>query len=104
MLWLVMYCAAPHACMHTSKLAPCPCACTQVCRFLLDECRAAGMHMHMGCSPSAIVREPDGSLTVRLQPASKGGGGGSGSGVDSNSTGEIRGNEQVVLADRKSVV
>lgn len=55
------------------------------------------MHMHMGCNPTAIVREPDGTLTVQLEPASAKGRG-AGSGVDSNSTGEIRGSEQVVVA------
>ncbi|KAF6251553.1 hypothetical protein COO60DRAFT_1471586 [Scenedesmus sp. NREL 46B-D3] len=82
----------------------------EVCEFFNEQCTAsAGIHMHMGCNPTEIVREADGTLTVKLAPMEKkdssdkraptadkpSGGGGSGGGSGCS---EIRGNQQVVLA------
>jgi pyruvate/2-oxoglutarate dehydrogenase complex dihydrolipoamide dehydrogenase (E3) component len=68
----------------------------QVCTFFMDQCTAsAGIYMHMNCNPAEIIRESDGTLTVKLAPAEKKGNDSSSS---SSGCSEIRGNAQVVLA------
>uniref|UniRef100_A0A383VZR7 Glutathione-disulfide reductase n=1 Tax=Tetradesmus obliquus TaxID=3088 RepID=A0A383VZR7_TETOB len=67
----------------------------EVCEFFMEQCTAsAGIHMHMNCNPTDIIREADGSLTVKLAPAEKK----DSSSSSSSGGGEIRGNAQVVLA------
>ena len=68
----------------------------------MEQCTAsAGIHMHMNCNPTDIIREADGTLTVKLAPAEKKDGSSSSSSSSSSGSsgcGEIRGNAQVVLA------
>jgi glutathione reductase (NADPH) len=70
----------------------------QVCEFFMEQCKAAsGIHMHMNTNPTQIIKEPDGSLTVKLEPANKDKQT-TGSSDSSSSSTEIRGNGTVVLA------
>jgi glutathione reductase (NADPH) len=71
--------------------------CLQVCRFFYEQCTASsGIHMHMSSNPTEIIKEADGKLTVKVEPASKDKSGDSSS--SSSSSTEIRGNDTVVLA------
>eukprot|EP00882_Tetradesmus_deserticola_P000964 GHRQ01001045.1.p1 GENE.GHRQ01001045.1~~GHRQ01001045.1.p1 ORF type:complete len:615 (+),score=246.99 GHRQ01001045.1:169-2013(+) len=82
----------------------------EVCEFFAEQCTAsAGIHMHMGCNPTEIVRESDGTLTVKLEPKEKKDSGdkesgkadkpsSQGNGSSGSGCSEIRGNQQVVLA------
>jgi pyruvate/2-oxoglutarate dehydrogenase complex dihydrolipoamide dehydrogenase (E3) component len=76
--------------------------CLQVYEFFSERCTAnAGIHMHMSSNPTEIIREADGTLTVKLEPAQKKDSSNTaGSPGSSSSSGcsEIRGNHQVVLA------
>lgn len=54
--------------------------------------------MHMNSNPTEIVKEADGTLTVKLQPANKDKQAATASGGTDSSGTEIRGNGTVVLA------
>jgi pyruvate/2-oxoglutarate dehydrogenase complex dihydrolipoamide dehydrogenase (E3) component len=67
----------------------------------MEQCTAnAGINMHMSSNPTEIIREADGTLTVKLEPAQKKYSSNTASSASSSSSGctEIRGNNQVVLA------
>lgn len=76
------------------------CSPMQVCRFFKEQCTSAsGIHMHMNSNPTEIIKEQDGTLTLKMEPISKDDK--QGSAGDSSSTkaaSEIRGNNAVVLA------
>lgn len=64
----------------------------------MEQCKAAsGIYMHMNTNPTEIIKESDGSLTVKLESANKDKQN-SGSTDSSSSSTEIRGNGTVVLA------
>eukprot|EP00878_Enallax_costatus_P002153 GHUV01002322.1.p1 GENE.GHUV01002322.1~~GHUV01002322.1.p1 ORF type:complete len:489 (+),score=103.23 GHUV01002322.1:186-1652(+) len=65
----------------------------EVCRFFNEQVTTqAGIYMHMCSNPTEIVKESDGTLTVKMEPANKDKDG------SGSSSSEIRGNQQVVLA------
>jgi glutathione reductase (NADPH) len=71
----------------------------EVCRFFKEQVQSqAGIHMHMSSNPTEIIKESDGTLTVKLDPINKDKDSSSSSSSSSGSSSEIRGNQQVVLA------
>eukprot|EP00775_Hariotina_reticulata_P007825 gene7825-8022_t len=41
----------------------------EVCQFFMQQCEQhSGIQMHMVSNPTVIIKEPDGSLTVRIEP------------------------------------
>jgi glutathione reductase (NADPH) len=72
----------------------------------MDQCTSAsGIHLHTNTSPSDIIKEVDGKLTVKLEGMKKnadkpsgGSSDSSGSSSSSSAVTELRGNDTVVLA------
>lgn len=92
-------------CLPAACLLAAVCGGVQVCEFFMEQCTAAsGIHMHMSSSPTAIIKESDGTLTVKLEPVSKDSkdqgstGASTGAGAAGGGASEIRGNDTVVLA------
>eukprot|EP00879_Flechtneria_rotunda_P010042 GHRR01010500.1.p1 GENE.GHRR01010500.1~~GHRR01010500.1.p1 ORF type:complete len:609 (+),score=239.62 GHRR01010500.1:462-2288(+) len=80
----------------------------EVCRFFMEQCSgASGIHMHMRSNPTEIVKEADGTFTVKLEPIKKDKDN-KDKGISADASGnaagvtEIRGNQQVVLATGRS--
>jgi len=76
------------------------CCLLQVCRFFMEQCTSAtGIYMHMNSNPTEIVKEQDGTFTLKVEPISKDDKHGSSGGNSSTKAAtEIRGNNAVVLA------
>jgi pyruvate/2-oxoglutarate dehydrogenase complex dihydrolipoamide dehydrogenase (E3) component len=88
------------------ELQTCFVLCLQVCEFFMEQCTAnAGIHMHMSSNPTEIIRESNGTLTVKLEPAQKKDSAANqdkaesaAAGSSSSRCSEVSGNDQVVLA------
>lgn len=71
----------------------------EVCRFFKEQVDSqSGIQLHMCANPTDIIKESDGTLTVKLEPLNKTSKEGKGVEGSSCSKFEIRGNDQVVLA------